>query len=57
LLCDTGKSLARDYGVLGFGFTSRVTFLIDKEGTIRRVWKKVKPAGHAAEVIDELRVL
>ena len=57
MLCDTGHSLARAYGVLGPGFTSRVTFLIDRNGTVRKVWPKVDPASHASEVIETLRTL
>jgi thioredoxin-dependent peroxiredoxin len=29
----------------------RATFLIDKDGKIARIWRKVKAAGHAAEVL------
>ncbi|HST90865.1 MAG TPA: peroxiredoxin [Brevundimonas sp.] len=29
----------------------RATFLIDGEGVVRRVWRKVKVKGHAAEVL------
>ena len=29
----------------------RTTFLVDKAGVIRRVWRKVKVPGHAAEVL------
>ncbi|HEY0102023.1 MAG TPA: peroxiredoxin [Brevundimonas sp.] len=29
----------------------RATFLIDGEGIVRRVWRKVKVKGHAAEVL------
>lgn len=29
----------------------RATFLIDRSGTVARVWSKVKVAGHAAEVL------
>lgn len=29
----------------------RATFLIDGSGVVRRVWRKVKVAGHAAEVL------
>jgi peroxiredoxin Q/BCP len=28
----------------------RTTFVIDGEGRIRRIFRKVKPAGHAEEV-------
>lgn len=33
----------------------RSTFLIDKHGVIRRIWRKVKVADHAAEVLKALR--
>ena len=29
----------------------RTTFIIDGNGTIRKIFRKVKPAGHAAEVL------
>jgi peroxiredoxin Q/BCP len=35
----------------------RSTFLIDAEGTVRRVWRKVKVAGHAAEVLETLHTV
>ena len=43
------KSAGREYyGVL------RTTFLISPEGTIQRVFEKVKPAEHSAEILDVL---
>jgi peroxiredoxin Q/BCP len=35
----------------------RSTFLIDKDGVIRRVWRKVKVPGHVAEVLAETKSL
>ncbi|MBW8302925.1 MAG: thioredoxin-dependent thiol peroxidase [Brevundimonas sp.] len=35
----------------------RATFLIDAAGVVRRVWRKVKVKGHAAEVLDAVRSL
>jgi len=35
----------------------RSTFLIDGDGVIRRVWRKVKVPGHAAEVMKAVRDL
>lgn len=35
----------------------RSTWLIDGEGLIRRVWRKVKVGGHAAEVLEAVRNL
>ena len=37
---------------------ARTTFLVDPDGRIARVWPKVKPEGHAGEVLaalDELQ--
>lgn len=35
----------------------RSTFLIDGRGVIRRAWRKVKVAGHVAEVLEAVREL
>jgi peroxiredoxin Q/BCP len=35
----------------------RSTFLIDKTGVIRRVWRKVKVPGHVGEVFAEAKAL
>ena len=35
----------------------RSTFLIDGDGVIQRVWRKVKVAGHAAEVLAAAKAL
>jgi peroxiredoxin Q/BCP len=35
----------------------RATFLIDAEGRIARVWRKVKVADHAAAVLEAVKVL
>ena len=35
----------------------RSTFLIDKDGKVRRIWRKVKVAGHAAEVLKAAQAL
>jgi thioredoxin-dependent peroxiredoxin len=42
-----------NYGKTYWG-TARRTFLIDPDGRIARVWPKVKPEGHAAEVLAAL---
>ena len=41
------------YGKTYFG-VERSTFLIDPEGRIARVWRKVKVPGHAMEVLDAI---
>ena len=35
----------------------RATFLIDREGVIRRVWRKVKVPGHVDEVLAAVKAL
>ncbi len=47
----------QNYGKTYWG-TARTTFLVDPGGRIARVWPKVKPEGHAADVLaalDELQ--
>lgn len=62
LLADEDHAVAERYGVWGeksmygrkyFGIL-RTTFLIDEEGRIARVFEKVTPKGHAAEVLAAL---
>ncbi len=62
LLCDVDKSVARAYGVLKeknmYGKKvmgiERTTFVIGEDGRIRKIFGKVKPEGHAAEVLAAL---
>ena len=65
LLADTDTTVSQLYGVwkeknmygkkyLG---VNRETFLIDKEGVVRKVWPKVKADGHAQEVLDTIETL
>jgi peroxiredoxin Q/BCP len=35
----------------------RATFLIDKDGVVRKVWRKVKVNGHVADVEAALKAL
>jgi peroxiredoxin len=65
LLSDEEKKVVQDYGVWkekqNYGKTywgiERTTFLIDKEGIIRRIWPKVKVEGHVDEVLDAVKGL
>ena len=62
LLADADHSIAEQYGVWreksNFGKTywgvARTTFLIDEAGRIARVYDKVNPEGHAAEVLEAI---
>jgi peroxiredoxin Q/BCP len=46
----------QNYGKTYWG-TARTTFLVDPDGRIARTWPKVKPEGHAADVLDSLATL
>jgi len=56
LAVDEDKSLAKAFGVpsmgLGFGFHARQTFLIGKDGTVKKIWRDVTPKDHADEVLS-----
>ncbi|MCU0789245.1 MAG: thioredoxin-dependent thiol peroxidase [Verrucomicrobia bacterium] len=62
LLADEEAKIAKAYGVWGeksfmgrkFMGMHRVTFLIDEQGLIQRVWPEVKPDTHAEEVLAAL---
>lgn len=58
LLADTSGKVSEVYGsVMNFGvkkLSARNTFLVDPKGKIAKVWTKVAPAGHSAEVLKAL---
>lgn len=63
LLVDDEKKIVEPYGVWGlkkfmgkeYMGTNRVTYLIDEQGVIEKVWPKVKPETHTAEVLEWLQ--
>lgn len=65
LLADTDKTVSQLYGawkeksMFGKKYmgVNRETFLIDKEGIVRKVWPKVKAVGHAQEVLKTIESL
>jgi len=65
LLADIEGSVTEDYGVWVeknmYGKKSmgieRATFLIDAQGNIARIWRKVKVPGHVEEVLEAVRAL
>ena len=65
LLADTDTAVSQLYGVWKeknyYGKTymgvNRETFLIDKDGIVRKVWPKVKAAEHAQEVLEAIESL
>ena len=62
LLVDANADVCEAYGVVNkkslFGKTflgiQRSTFLIDEQGIIRAIWRKVKVPGHVEQVLNEL---
>ncbi|WP_372885040.1 peroxiredoxin [Shimia sp.] len=65
LLSDANSDVCERYGVWKekkmYGKTfmgiERSTFLIDEAGTIARIWRRVKVAGHVEEVLEAVRAL
>jgi peroxiredoxin Q/BCP len=65
LLADTGHQVAERYGAWReknmYGKVSmgiqRSTFLIDRDGKVRKVWKKVNVDGHDEQVLNALGAL
>lgn len=65
LLSDEEKEVVKKYGVWGpkkfmgreFLGTKRMSFLIDPNGKIAKIYETVKPAEHADEVIKDIKEL
>lgn len=65
LASDEAKTMLQAYGVwvqksmFGHAYmgVERTTVLIDRDGTIARVWNKVKVPGHAEEVLAAAKAL
>ena len=65
LLADTDTTVSQLYGVWKeknyagkkYMGINRETFLIDKDGIVRKVWPKVKAAEHAQEVLEAIESL
>ncbi|MCS7167467.1 MAG: peroxiredoxin [Gemmatales bacterium] len=52
LLCDTQKTVSKAFGVLGAnGLSLRKTFVIDKQGIIRKIYDQVDVRKHPDEVL------
>lgn len=53
LAIDADGSIAKAFGVPRIlGYHARQTFLIGKDGRVKKAWRKVKPEGHAQEILD-----
>ena len=59
LVSDHDKQISKTYGVLSDDGSKadRVTFIIDKEGKIAKIFTKVDVTRHANEIVDALKQL
>ena len=65
LLSDENNTVCEDYGVWveknmygkKYMGIERATFLIDAEGNVAEVWRKVKVPGHAEKVLEAVKAL
>jgi peroxiredoxin Q/BCP len=63
LIPDTDLTISKKYAVYGpknfmgkeYLGVSRTTFLVDENGVILKIFKKVKPLGHSSEVLGEFK--
>lgn len=55
LLADAEQAVAKLYESAGDGYAQRNTFVIDPDGRIKKIFRAVKPQGHAEEVFAVLR--
>ncbi len=54
LLADTDKAIAKAYQSEGEKYAKRNTFVIGKDGNLKKIFWDVKPQGHAEEVLKAL---
>lgn len=61
LLADTDGRTAQSYGSLSnwglFKLAKRHSFIVDPDGRIARIYRRVSPSTHSAEVIEDLTEL
>lgn len=59
LLSDPEKNVAERYGVLAMGgrYAKRVTFYIDRKGTIVRIDRDVDTESHGKDIAESLQAL
>jgi len=57
LLADPSKKVIELYGAKGEPYTKRISYLIDPKGMIVKVYPKVDPAHHGAEILKDIYAL
>ncbi len=56
LLADPEKKVTTAFGALSkFGMASRYTYVIDKEGVVKKIYTTVKVDAHPQEVLDYIQ--
>jgi peroxiredoxin len=53
-LSDSKKEVAKQYGAAGMAWPKRMTFIIDKNGKIEKIYKKLNVNTHAEKILDDL---
>lgn len=54
LLADTDGAITKAYDVEGGGYSKRVTYIIDAQGTISKVFDTVNTASHAQDILAQV---
>mgnify|MGYP000081232601 CR=1 FL=1 len=57
LLSDPLKAAIEAYGASGMLFNKRVTYIVDPAGMIAKAYPDVDPAGHAIELLNDIKEL
>ncbi len=57
LLSDPDREIIRAYGAKGFLFTKRISYLINPEGKIAKIYLNVSPKKHAKEILEDFERL
>jgi peroxiredoxin Q/BCP len=55
LLSDPQRQVINLYGATPEGLGKRVSFLIDPEGVIRKIYTNIEAAGHAEQVLRDIK--
>ncbi len=55
LLSDVDKKVCKEYAGLNmYGLAKRTTFIIDKQGVVRKIFKDIDPEAHGNEIVATL---
>lgn len=55
LLSDVDKKVCKEYAGLNmYGLAKRTTFIIDKQGMVRKIFRDIEPEAHGNEIVATL---